>query len=162
MFSICFAVLFVLAHFPLILAYIQFQAHVKSSNQGLAGARCPSSPLPFRSDFLSQLPLNSLSVPMFLMGSIHQNVLTFPRSVYLIKLINSQGSRCQPFQTAVFKHLSKNGLTFPGTQYLLLPLTLGTVWVLRGHSNENVLIRCPPSLWKCQAPFPVSFLNMFS
>lgn len=145
MFSIYFAILFVLAHIPLILTCIHFQAHVKSSNQGLAQARCPSFPLPFQSEFLSQLPLNCLFVPMLLLGSIHQNVFTCPKHA-MLKQINFYGFSSR---SAIFKHPNKKGFNFPSSQYLLLPLSLGTLWMRRGHCNENISIRCPLSLWKC-------------
>lgn len=111
----------------------------------MAQARCPSFPLPFQSEFLSQLPLNCLFVPMLLLGSIHQNVFTCPKHA-MLKQINFYGFSSR---SAIFKHPNKKGFNFPSSQYLLLPLSLGTLWMRRGHCNENISIRCPLSLWKC-------------
>lgn len=124
MFSICFAILFVLAHFPLTLTYIQFQAHVKSSNWGLAGARCPSSPLPFHSEFLSQFPLSSVFVPMFFTGSIHQNVLTCPKSVYSIKLVSSVSVSLLRQECRIYTP-QQNRLEFPRLSVPAAPSDIG-------------------------------------
>lgn len=123
----------------------------------MARALCPSFPLSFQSEFLSQLPLNCLFVPMFLLGSINQNVFTCPKSVMLNQIDQFLREAVSSFsnRSAIFKHTSKKSFNFPGSQYLLLPLSLGTVWVRRGLCNENILIRCSPSFWKCLSPFVV-------
>lgn len=61
-------------------------------------------------------------------------------------------------RSAIFKHLNENGLNFPGSEYL--PLPMGRAWMLKGHDNKNILIRSPPSCWKCQAAFPVCIMNV--
>lgn len=67
-------------------------------------------PFPF-SLFLSQLPLNCLFVSMFLLGSIHQNVFTCPKSVMLNQMDQFLWKAVSAFsnRSSIFKHPSKKG-----------------------------------------------------
>lgn len=116
--------------------------------------------LPFPFPFSLSFSHSFLFVPMFLLGSIHQNVFACPKSVLLNQMGQFLWKAVSAFsnRSAVFKHLSKKGFNFPGSQYLLLPLSLETVWVRRGLCSENILIRCPPSFWKCLSPFVVLWI----
>lgn len=94
---------------------------------------------------------------MFLLGSIHQNVFTCPKSVMLHQMDQFLWKAVSAFsnRSAIYERPNKKDFNFPGSQYLLLTLSLGTVWMRRGLCNENIVIRCPPSFWKCPSPFVV-------